>query len=61
MNDMTWFTLLSTVVGLAAITLGRDFPRTCHGTRHQLRRWTRWRDNPRQKNPSRARCSLAWR
>ncbi|HET9663498.1 MAG TPA: ATP synthase F0 subunit C [Candidatus Binatia bacterium] len=31
MNDMTWFTLLSTVVGLAAITLGVIFPALAMG------------------------------
>ena len=31
MNDMTWFTLLSTVVGLAAITLGVVFPALAMG------------------------------
>jgi F-type H+-transporting ATPase subunit c len=31
MNDMTWFTLLSTVGGLAAITLGVIFPALAMG------------------------------
>jgi F-type H+-transporting ATPase subunit c len=31
MNDMTWFALLSTVVGLAAITLGVIFPALAMG------------------------------
>jgi F-type H+-transporting ATPase subunit c len=31
MNDMTWFTLLSTVVGLAAITFGVIFPALAMG------------------------------